>query len=214
MCGWQRDTSIIGMAELTKSDVARRQLGTALALYLEGKDPVSVHVVACAGCELAEALVTKSGGKPFRSFTLASWPGMTDTEFTFLRTRFANAFKHSSTKKGMERNDAQILQEFSKKENEERLFVGWSDYSFSQAPMPVEAQVYVVWFMALDLSKFASNIDPCFIANLDKEFPNLRTLPPRGKKQSLLRSIERFRKDRRGKSDPLTDYSPLMLGGL
>jgi hypothetical protein len=35
-----------------KTQIARRQLGTALALFLENYDPVSVHTLTCAGCEI------------------------------------------------------------------------------------------------------------------------------------------------------------------
>jgi hypothetical protein len=34
---------------LHKTQIARRQLGTALALFLEDCDPVSVHTLASAG---------------------------------------------------------------------------------------------------------------------------------------------------------------------
>ena len=50
---------------LTKAQVARRQLGTALEFFLEDLDPVSVHVLACAGGEIAEHLSRKKGRPPF-----------------------------------------------------------------------------------------------------------------------------------------------------
>jgi hypothetical protein len=40
--------------KLDKAQIARRQLGTALALFIEDLDPVSVHTLACAGGEIAE----------------------------------------------------------------------------------------------------------------------------------------------------------------
>jgi hypothetical protein len=51
--------------KLDKTEIARRQLGTALALFLEDTDPVSVHALACAGCEIAEYLTRKAGEEPF-----------------------------------------------------------------------------------------------------------------------------------------------------
>jgi hypothetical protein len=35
--------------KLDKTQVARRHLGTALALFLDDRDPVPVHTLACAG---------------------------------------------------------------------------------------------------------------------------------------------------------------------
>lgn len=52
---------------LDKNEVARRQLGTALALFIEDFDPVSVHTLACAGGEVAEHLARKAGAEPFGS---------------------------------------------------------------------------------------------------------------------------------------------------
>jgi hypothetical protein len=41
---------------LDKIHVARRQLGVALALFLEDLDPIVVHVLACTAGEVAEYL--------------------------------------------------------------------------------------------------------------------------------------------------------------
>jgi hypothetical protein len=46
-------------AEMDKGEVARRQLGTALDMFLRGQDPVSVHTLAMAGGEIAERLAEK-----------------------------------------------------------------------------------------------------------------------------------------------------------
>ena len=61
---------------LDKTQVARRHLGTALALFLDDLDPVSVHSLACAGCEVAEHLTRKAGAKPFSTHVLATFPDL------------------------------------------------------------------------------------------------------------------------------------------
>jgi hypothetical protein len=48
-----------------KIESARRQLGTALALYLSDHDPVSVHCLAGGGCEVIEFYAKKAGSEPF-----------------------------------------------------------------------------------------------------------------------------------------------------
>ena len=53
------------------------------------------------------------------------------------------------TLKGGERDDTVLLGTFSDRENEERLFVGWSDYGTGVGTLPVEAQVFNTWFLAL-----------------------------------------------------------------
>ena len=53
-----------------KIEAARRQLGQALAFFLQDRDPVAVHCLAGGGCELIEYYATKAGGQPFTSFML------------------------------------------------------------------------------------------------------------------------------------------------
>jgi len=59
--------------KLDRVQVARRQLGTALELFIDDLDPVSVHTLACAGGEVAEHLTRKSGAEPFTSHVLATF---------------------------------------------------------------------------------------------------------------------------------------------
>jgi predicted HD phosphohydrolase len=59
---------------LDKIQVARRQLGTAVALFIEDLDPISVHTLACAGGEIAEHLARKKGKQPFAVSSNASSP--------------------------------------------------------------------------------------------------------------------------------------------
>jgi hypothetical protein len=46
---------------LDKVEVSRQQLGTALSLFLDDQDAVSVHTLACAGGEIAEHLTRIAG---------------------------------------------------------------------------------------------------------------------------------------------------------
>jgi hypothetical protein len=62
--------------KLDKTEIARRQLGTALAMFLEDSDPVSVHTLACAGCEIAEYLTRKAGEEPFSTHALLTFPDL------------------------------------------------------------------------------------------------------------------------------------------
>ena len=57
-----------------KIECARRQLGTALHLYLRDLDPVSVHCLANGGCELIEFYAKKAGAKPFVLHILETQP--------------------------------------------------------------------------------------------------------------------------------------------
>lgn len=82
---------------LSKIEVARRQLSTALWLFLEDLDPVSVHTLVGAGCELAEHLARDVGGSPFLEHVLRTNPELTRQRYYGLARQYYNAFKHLTT---------------------------------------------------------------------------------------------------------------------
>jgi hypothetical protein len=65
----------LGM-NLDRAEVSRRQLGTALSLFLDDQDAVSVHTLACAGSEIAEHLMRIADQKPFSTHALQSIPDL------------------------------------------------------------------------------------------------------------------------------------------
>ncbi len=199
---------------MDKLEAARRQLGTALQLYLDQRDPVSVHCLVCGGCELADSLAAERGQKPMRLFSLAQQTKMDEAAFYRLRNRFWNAFKHYKTLSGQVRQDDELLGSFTDAENRERLFLGWFDYASAGGALPIAAQVYNTWFMALDRSRFRSDEALSFLTELDKVFPGLAELPPDRQHQRLRREVEKARRDRELVNDTLTDRRPLILGPL
>lgn len=83
------------IAQSRKADVARRQLGTALHLWLADLDSVSVQVLASGGCEVAEALAKKVG-RPFIAITLEVHDDVSEWELRKLRNTRWNAMKHAN----------------------------------------------------------------------------------------------------------------------
>lgn len=86
-----------------KIEIARRQLGTALALYLQDQDPVSVHCLAGGGCELIEYFAEKTGAKPLTSHLKNVNPGIDIKEIRRLQRQYWYAFKHATYQNGKER---------------------------------------------------------------------------------------------------------------
>lgn len=136
---------------------------------------------------------------------------LSDKRFTEIRNQFWNAFKHISTRKGADRDDADLLASFSEEENEERLFVGWTDYATAVRSLPVEAQVYNTWFLALHPVKFQTAEGREFMAQLQEAFPDLANLPKNRQRQRLRHSIEKWKRQRDLMSDSATDSRPLIL---
>jgi len=130
------------MMKLDKTEIARRQLGTALALFLEDSDPVSVHTLACAGCEIAEYLTRKAGEKPFSTHAVATFPDINIGKIRRVQNQYWNAFKHARTRSGIERKDRELLERFGDEVNDHTLFIGWRDYQQAVGTLPIEAQIF------------------------------------------------------------------------
>jgi hypothetical protein len=193
---------------LDKPAVARAQLGTALALFLQDLDPVSVHTLACAGGEIAEHLARKAGKPSFSLHALETFPDLTIKELKILRNQYWNAFKHATDLKGLERDDERLFERFGDDKNEGALFVGWYDYGLAVPNLPIEAQAFLAWFLALYPEKLNPNVDPDDYQTL---FPNLRAMDGAARKEALRAAIASARNDPEIMTDPRTDPGQLII---
>jgi hypothetical protein len=195
-----------------KIECARRQLGTALDLYLRDRDPVSVHCLAHGGCELIEVYAKKAGAKPFVSHILETRPDLDIKALKTVQRKYWNAFKHALERHdGDERDDDELLSSFTDEQNDVALFIGWYDYAQATKMMPVEAQVHQIWWIALHPDK----LDPKHASKLtrisNKFFPGLRERSRAKQKRMLKKVIERARTNKKLMRDPRTDSRPLVL---
>jgi hypothetical protein len=157
-----------------KIECARRQLGTALDLYLRDLDPVSVHCLANGACELIEFYVKKAGAEPLVSHILQTQPHLDIEVIKRMQRKYWNAFKHATTRGGEERQDDELLSMFTDQENDAALFVGWVDYGRATKMMPIEAQIHHMWWITLNPDK----VEPTYpMTEYDKRFPRLREMP-------------------------------------
>ena len=193
---------------MRKLDAARRQLGTALALFIADLDPVSVHCLACGGAELAQHLAKTAGGSAFFEHALATNPGLDQRSLSYLRNKYWNAFKHATTTDGRERADDILLADFSDEQNDHQLLIGWLDLSEAMGSMPIEAQVFQAWYFAMHPDK----LTPAFSADVILSvFPKLSSLDRVERKRELRRVIDVARNDEDVMSDPQTETRPLIL---
>ena len=195
---------------ILKIESARRQLGTALALYLQDKDPVSVHCLAGGGCELIEYFAKKAGGQPFTSHILKTWPDLEIKKVRSLQRQFWTAFKHATHRYGgEERDDDALLARFNDEQNDHALLIGWYDYALATRTMPIEAQVHQAWYFALHPTKLNQQLSA---EPYEELFPDLRYKSRAEQKRMLNCVIEKKRTDNIVMGDPRTDTRPLMLG--
>ena len=193
-------------ATLTKLDIARHQLGTALDLFIRDRDAVSVQCLACGGAELIEGIATHQGVEPLSTHMLQTYPHMDMNQLRKLQRQYWNAFKHMTMKNGEVRDDTDTLASFSDTKNDAVLFVGWWDYCAVTKKLPLPAQVFQVWWYALNERRLSLGAD---LTSIRQTFPNILTAERAEQKRRLRRAVERYRHERGVLSDPRTEDSPL-----
>jgi hypothetical protein len=199
----------------SKIEGARRQLGTALALYLQDGDPVSVHCLAGGGSEVIEFYASKAGREPFVTRILRDNPEIDLRKLRRLQRQYWAAFKHATRRVGkgrssreVERDDEELLANFTDEQNNAALLIGWSDYARATRKMPIEAQVYQTWWIARNIEK----LDPQHSREpYENVFPNINSVDRREQKGRLRDAIERARSMPDLMNDPKTDPRPLIL---
>lgn len=198
--------------KLTKIEVARRQLGTATAMFIENGEPVSVHCLACGATELMEGLAKVNKVEVFTNHIIRQRPTLgyrERRELRRIRGLYWNAFKHvfKSNLNDL-RDDGKILDQFSDVANDHALFLAWADYGPVAGKLPVEAQVFQVWYFALYEGKLAPDVDPdCY----RRQFPDLRARTRSTQKLMLREKIAWALQQHTITNATETDTRPLIL---
>lgn len=190
-----------------KIEIARAQLGTATSLFLRARDPISVHVLACGACELLEGVGQTRDVEILSALLLKLNPDLKFSAVVRLRNQYWNAMKHfyAADKKSV-RKDAELHGSFSDIQNDTVLWHGWHDYQIITGYLPLEAQVFQVWYFAINEDKLAENVDT---APYRKLFPEIRNMERGEQKRKLRRACEKYRKDKDIMRHPNTENEPL-----
>lgn len=191
-----------------KLTVARAQLGTALSLFIQNRDPISVHALACGGAEVMEGLAEKAGLETLSSHILATFPDLDFTKVKRLRNQYWNAIKHFyKADNKTAREDEELMADFSDSANDAVLFMGWLDYMQREARLPVEVQVFQVWWYATNESRMAPHVDPTPYRSF---FPDIATQHRSEQKRRLARMVEKYRRNVAILADPKTEPGGLV----
>ena len=182
--------------------VARAQLATALDLFIRDLDPVSIQCLACGGAEVVEGVAAIKGVEPFSTHMLQTFPNLDYPKLKGIRNKFWNAFKHLTDPKGVIRQDEDLLTNFSDAANDAALFCGWYDYMMIEQKLPIEVQVFQVWWYALNEDKLAAGTD---LEPFGELFPNVKTQDRAEQKRLLRVTIEAWRENKDLLADPKTE---------
>ena len=104
------------------------------------------------------------------------------------------------------RDDAAILAAFDDRNNDATLFIGWRDYQAVTRKLPLPAQVFQVWWYALNEEKLAPGANAAVIR---QAFPDIMKAGRKEQKRRLRRAIEKYRNDPLVMNDPHTELAPL-----
>lgn len=188
---------------VTKIDAARRQLITAIRLFFDGGDPVSVCSLASNAWEIIDVLCTSAGVESFSKQARENLPDRHTLKY-YVNEPCRNFFKHAeqdpnpgSSVELREGNVAAIL------------FLAVEDYMRYRQGGPVEAQVFQAWFIAVFPEKVAAD-DPVAQSKLEcaeLAFPGIGKLASPEKIEMGRKVLAAARKDGELAADPKTEPS-------
>jgi hypothetical protein len=132
------------LMNITKLDAAKSQLATAIRLYFEDCDPVSVHTLALAASEIIDRLCVSKGTPAMRSsFLEAIIPGRRK-EFADSLNKARNFFKHASSSKPNE-----ILEDFSDEQNLIGIIMAADGLRLLGVEM-LDARIFTAWVSVME----------------------------------------------------------------
>ena len=82
-------------SELSKQDVARRQLVTAIRLFFEIGDPVSIFTLASNAWEVIDVLCNKAGVNSLSNESREHTPKNKDLKKDYINSPYRNFLKHA-----------------------------------------------------------------------------------------------------------------------
>ncbi|MEM5492402.1 hypothetical protein [Hoeflea sp. AS16] len=190
--------------QMARLRIARYQLGTALKLFIDDDDPISVQILTSAAREIAGYAASSAGKIPWSYYQKIANPNLDDLQMKKLMNEFANSFKHPLDYKKQERNSWETFVSFNDDTNAHHLFFAWFDYLVAAESAPPEAQVFQIWY---PLRMGNKNLLP----NPFQEFENIDKLPLSEAKWILRRVCQKARQNIELMNDPKTDKIPLIM---
>jgi hypothetical protein len=157
-------------SSLTKIDVARRQLVTAIRLLFDGGDPVSIYSIAANAWEVIDVLCNKAGVESMSNQTRQHIQEGADLKFDYVNSPYRNFFKHA------ERDPDATLPSFDESNIDSVIFLGVEDYLRLVKKSPVEFQVFQLWYLATNVEKVSTDSLSEILLTIDSAFPSIRNL--------------------------------------
>jgi hypothetical protein len=156
---------------LNKKDVAQRQLATAIRLFFEKDDSVSIYSLAANAWEIIDVLCNKAGTNSLSNQSRENISKTKDLKRNFINSPYRNFFKHAD-------NDFDaILKDFDASKVDSILILAVEDYLRLYLKGPIEFQVYQLWYLAVYKSKIAAEDLKGILEAIIDIFPDIEKMP-------------------------------------
>lgn len=130
--------------KVTKLDAAKSQLATAISLYFEDRDPISVHTLAMAAGEIIDRLCVAKGLVSMRVDLMTRIAPERRKEVADAVNEASNFFKHASSSK-----PNQVLADFSDDRNFFAILFAADGLRLLGIEMP-ETKVFGGWIQVVE----------------------------------------------------------------
>ena len=139
---------------ISKLDAAKRQLETALKLFFENGDPVSIHTLVSASHELLAVLCRKRGVTPsmLKDQVLKDIRPGKEKYWIKLNNKYANHFKHAT-------KDADATIDFNPEINEILILDACQMYMRIVGSNTFLQRTFCVWVHAKDPNMFIHTLE-------------------------------------------------------
>ena len=184
---------------VSKVDAASRQLVTAIRLFVEDKDSISVYTLAHAAREVFEALCKHEGKETFRQHVLKATKNQDQKRLHKLIIGHRDFFKHAT------RDPYSLIHDFSDELNEHILLFALEDCARVTGKMPIEAQVFQMWYFAIHPEKLSDEARFYWAPKTEVVFPDINEKTRYEKKKLLKQVLEKNLKNESLIKDPKTD---------
>jgi hypothetical protein len=186
---------------LTPFLVARSQLLTAIDLFFEDRDPVSVQALAGNARELLESLCRLRGIEPMTELLLRDHPGRPKKDIYAALNLYRNCFKHVGKTEAERKDDQLTLNQFDDTKNEYLLYICIEDYLRLRNKSPVAMQIAQAWFCALHPELLQQEVAEQFLSR----FPGILEMNRDQQKRGGLGVLRKFENDTALLSHPETE---------
>lgn len=189
------------MSELTKLDVARRQLAVAIRLFFDDRDAVSVYTLAANAWEIIDVLCKRRGVRGLSGETQGRLPEGVSLKRDLVNDPYRNFFKHA------DRDPEGKVTGFRDQRNDHVIMLAAEDLLRVTETKLLECQVFQTWYLAAYPEKIAPEAAGKVLPTLGELLPGLARRPRREQKRIGRTLLRRAGEDAELLANPSTDAS-------